>query len=475
MQMNSKANDKEGENGKSSKKFSYTGQRGGYVSIVSALLFMILVEGGVISLLIAIFISNVFIKMGLFSILGIFVFFMVGRMLAPLWTRHGVDAKYVRLRYGFDFKADIPRSAIIDVRAIREKVGVIPWVRYEVGKGWVVAAFSEKGQVLLRLDRAYPLRVGFFGRRGADQILINVDKRDEFLGVLDAQGVLDRSSGAQDGMPTSSEGKGIESEVVPEKKVSSVLMRGASTGVAVRTEGLTRRYGRVVAVDELNLRVHEGEIYGFLGANGAGKTTTMKMMVGLLEPDGGRVEIGGYDVWKDPLAAKAVLGYVGDRAMLYDRLTGREFLMFVAQMRGISRRQAVGDIDGLLDMLELSDRAESLCATYSYGMKRKLGLAAALLHHPAVLILDEPLNGLDPLSARRLKDLFVELADGGTAIFLSTHDLAMAESLCDRVGIIARGRLLVEGSADELREIAAAPDLESVFLALTGGQEEVMA
>jgi len=244
---------------------------------------------------------------------------------------------------------------------------------------------------------------------------------------------------------------------------------------AIRTEELTRRYGNLIAVDKLELTIHHGEIYGFLGANGAGKTTTMKMLVGLLEPDGGRAEIGGHDIWKNPLAAKAVLGYVADRAMLYDRLTGREFLMFLAQMRGIPRQQAEGDIDSLLGMLELMDRAQSQCATYSYGMKRNLALCAALLHHPSVLILDEPLNGLDPLSARHLKDLFAELAAEGTAIFLSTHDLATAESLCHRIGIIARGRLLVEGSADELREIAAAPDLESVFLTLTAGQAEVPA
>ena len=256
---------------------------------------------------------------------------------------------------------------------------------------------------------------------------------------------------------------------------SPLRIRGGSVAsrVAIRTEGLTRRYGNLVAVDKLDLAIRSGEIYGFLGANGAGKTTTMKMLVGLLEPHTGRAEISGHDIWKNPLAAKAVLGYVADRAMLYDRLTGREFLMFLAQMRGIARQQAEGDIDHLLNMLELSDRAQSQCATYSYGMKRKLALAAALLHHPSVLILDEPLNGLDPLSARRLKDLFAELAADGTAIFLSTHDLATAESLCHRVGIISRGRLLVEGSADELREIAAAPDLESIFLALMAGEAEV--
>ncbi|MBA2285321.1 MAG: ABC transporter ATP-binding protein [Ktedonobacteraceae bacterium] len=242
--------------------------------------------------------------------------------------------------------------------------------------------------------------------------------------------------------------------------------------LALRVEGLTRRYADFTAVDNLNLALRRGEIYGFLGANGAGKTTTMKMLVGLLQPDAGRVWIAGHDMWREPLAAKAVLGYVADRALLYERLTGREFLAFLAQVRGIPQREASERIATLLDLLELTHQADRLCGTYSYGMKRKVALAGALLHQPAVLILDEPLNGLDPLSARRLKDLFVELAARDTAIFLSTHDLATAEAVCHRVGIIHQGRLLIEGSTQELRQAATAPDLETVFLNLVAGQQQ---
>ena len=243
--------------------------------------------------------------------------------------------------------------------------------------------------------------------------------------------------------------------------------------VAIRTENLTRRYKSFTAVDNLNLGVQPGEIYGFLGANGAGKTTTMKMLVGLLQPDAGHAWISGHDAWKEPLAARAALGYVADRSMLYDRLTGREFLAFLTQMRGIPEQVAGARVEHLLDLLELKDRADTACGSYSFGMKRKLAIAGALVHEPPVLILDEPLNGLDPLSAHRLKDLFAELAAGGTAIFLSTHDLATAESICQRVGIIHKGRLLVEGSASELRQVAAAPDLEAVFLTLTAEATEV--
>ena len=242
---------------------------------------------------------------------------------------------------------------------------------------------------------------------------------------------------------------------------------------AIRTEHLTRRYKGFTAVDDLNLAVRTGEIYGFLGSNGAGKTTTMKMLVGLLQPDMGQVWIDGYDVWKESLVAKAAFGYVADRTMLYDRLTGREFLDFLARIRSIPEQAARGHIERLLDILELRDRADTACGTYSFGMKRKLAIAGALIHQPRVLILDEPLNGLDPLSARRLKDLFAEQASNGTTIFLSTHDLATAESICHRVGIIHKGHLLVEGSSSELRQIAGAPGLEEALLSLTAENEQV--
>jgi ABC-type multidrug transport system ATPase subunit len=241
----------------------------------------------------------------------------------------------------------------------------------------------------------------------------------------------------------------------------------------IRTENLTRHYKSFTAVDNLSLAVQAGEIYGFLRLNGAGKTTTMKMLVGLLQPDAGHAWISGHDAWEEPMAAKAALGYVADRTVLYDRLTGREFLGFLAQMRGIPEQEADARIEQLLNMLELKDRADTACGTYSFGMKRKLALAGAQIHEPPVLIVDEPLNGLDPLSARRLKDLFAELATGGTTIFMSTHDLATAESICHRVGIIHKGRLLVEGNASELRQVAEAPDLEAVFLSLTAEETQV--
>ena len=237
--------------------------------------------------------------------------------------------------------------------------------------------------------------------------------------------------------------------------------------IAIRTQNLSRSFKKFNAVENLNLSIQKGEIYGFLGANGAGKTTTIKMLVGLLEPSTGQAWIAGHNAWTDPLAAKAALGYVADRAILYERLTDREFLNFLAQLRGIPLKRAKERVEHVLDYLELTEHADRLCGAYSFGMKRKLALAGALLHQPPVLILDEPLNGLDPRSAHRLKGLFIERAANGTTILLSTHDLATAETVCHRVGIIHRGQLLAEGSASELEQMASASDLEAVFLSLT--------
>jgi ABC-2 type transport system ATP-binding protein len=244
---------------------------------------------------------------------------------------------------------------------------------------------------------------------------------------------------------------------------------------AIRTQALCRKYDDFTAIEQLDLVIGQGEIYGLLGSNGAGKTTTIKMLVGLLKPTSGDVWINGYHLVSDALKAKASLGYVADHSMLYERLTGKEFLKFVAQLRGIPRNVAEGHIQELIDLLELGSYANKACATYSLGTKRKVSLAGALLARPAVLVLDEPLNGLDPRSARRMKDLFLKLATEKTCVLLSTHDLATAEAICHRVGIIHQHHLLLEGSAGELRTRLCAPDLETVFLQLTSEQSEALA
>jgi ABC-2 type transport system ATP-binding protein len=238
----------------------------------------------------------------------------------------------------------------------------------------------------------------------------------------------------------------------------------------VRARDLTRRYGDAVAVDGLNLEVRSGELYGFLGPNGAGKTTTLRMLTGLLRPTAGEVEIAGHSMAHEPERARGALGFVPDTPFLYDRLTAREHLAFCAGLFRVTAAAAAIRAEALLKLLELDGAADSRIETYSHGMRQKTALAGALIHDPQVLFLDEPTIGLDPRSARTIKDLLRGFCDRGGAVFLSTHVLEVAERLCDRVGILHRGRLLAEGAPAALRaEGPGGGTLESIFLERTGG------
>jgi len=240
----------------------------------------------------------------------------------------------------------------------------------------------------------------------------------------------------------------------------------------IEIEGLLKRFGDLTAVDNLNLRIEPGEIFGFLGPNGAGKTTTVKLMTGLLKPTAGAVRIAGFDVAATPLEAKRLMGLVPDEPFVYPKLTGAEYLRFIGDLYGVELASQRRRIPELLEMFELSRWGGELVESYSHGMRQKLVIAGVLLHEPKVLVLDEPVVGLDPKSARMVKDIFLRLAQRGTAIFMCTHILEVAEKLCGRIGIILGGRLVALGSLEELRARArGAPHLEDVFLALTGGQE----
>lgn len=452
--------------------FTYTARRGAYLTSVCTLAFLFLTDVGLLVFLVFLFIHTNVLKLVLLALVAVLYFLLIGLWLLPLWTKHQLTETHLSLHYGLALKVNIPRTAIAAAQPARERLTMLEPLAagYDAKKGRIVAASSDQGQVLLRLDKPRALKVGR-STVLADTLLINVDERLEFLAAL--------------GTPGADTGASPSQTVVQQDEYHSLpAMRGTppptdqtppSATIALRIEGLTRRFGSLTAVDNLYLALRQGEIYGFLGSNGAGKTTTMKMLVGLLQPNEGRAWIAGHDVWAQPLAAKAAFGYVADRSVLYERLTGREFLAFLGQIRGMPLKKTGERVEDLLNLLELTEHADRLCGAYSFGMKRKLSLAGALLHQPQVLILDEPLNGLDPRSTRRLKDLFRELAAGGATILLSTHDLATAEAVCHRIGIMHRGRLLAEGSASELRQVASASDLESVFLSLTADQapEEV--
>ena len=236
----------------------------------------------------------------------------------------------------------------------------------------------------------------------------------------------------------------------------------------IELQQVTRRYGRKIAVDGLNLEISRGELFAFLGPNGAGKTTTIKMMVGLLRPTTGNVRIGGFDIATNPREVNLRTGYVPDEPYLYEKLTGREFLRFVADLYGMSTDQATESIEQQIFTFELTDFVDQLTESYSHGMKQRLVFASALLHGPEVIIVDEPMVGLDPRSMRMVKDLLRAKARAGITVFMSTHTLAIAEEIADRIGVITSGKLRFLGTVDELRtQLASDDSLEQLFLTLT--------
>jgi ABC-2 type transport system ATP-binding protein len=241
----------------------------------------------------------------------------------------------------------------------------------------------------------------------------------------------------------------------------------------IKLINLTKNYGKLMAVNRVNLAVAPGEIFGFLGPNGAGKTTTIKMMAGLLQPSGGNILINGYDVQKEPLKTKAVTGFIPDRPFLYEKLTAMEFMHFIAALYGMEDPKK--RITELLELFGLPDWKNELVENFSHGMKQRLVMASALLHHPEVLVVDEPMVGLDPRGARLVKDIFKDLAANGVTVFMSTHTLEIVEQMCTRVAIINLGSIIAEGSVEDLGRMARMPEshLEPIFLKLTGGDETV--
>jgi ABC-2 type transport system ATP-binding protein len=239
----------------------------------------------------------------------------------------------------------------------------------------------------------------------------------------------------------------------------------------IRLERLTKRYGSFTAVDGIDLHVPTGQLFGFLGPNGAGKTTTLRMIAGILRPTAGRILLAGVDLLADPMLAKARLGFIPDRPFVYDKLTGGEFLRFVAGLYGQDGATVERRIDELLHLFELTQWKDELVESYSHGMRQKLIISSALIHRPELIVVDEPMVGLDPRGARLLKDIFRAFVERGGTVLMSTHTLEVAQAMCDRVAIIQQGRLIAQGTMAELRLQTAAGDasLEELFLRLTGG------
>jgi ABC-2 type transport system ATP-binding protein len=243
--------------------------------------------------------------------------------------------------------------------------------------------------------------------------------------------------------------------------------------IAIRTEQLTRRFGALTAVESVDLRVNAGQFFGFLGPNGAGKSTTIKMLTGLLAPSSGRMELLGLDFQQNPIEVKRQIGVVPEGMGLFERLTGGEYLHFIGRMYGLDRATTEKRTEELLEFMQLADRGKTLIADYSHGMQKKLALAAAVIHGPRILFLDEPFEGVDALAAGALKSLLGRMTERGVTIFLTSHVLEIVERLCSHVGIIHKGKLVAQGSLEELRagipgEEGDKKTLEQIFLSIVG-------
>jgi ABC-2 type transport system ATP-binding protein len=237
----------------------------------------------------------------------------------------------------------------------------------------------------------------------------------------------------------------------------------------LKLTNLSKKFGSFTAVNNINLEINAGDFFGFLGQNGAGKTTTIKMITGLYAPTNGTVHIGGYDIQKNHIEAKKLIGYIPDQPFLYDKLTGREFLYFCGGLYKIEKNKLKKIIDETIDQLKIEQWVDKRTEEYSQGMKQRIAIASALLHNPKLLVVDEPMVGLDPQSALVVKNVLKEKASEGVAIFMSTHSLNVAEEICSRIGIIKDGQMIFEDRKIFIEQIIGTDheDLESLFLHLT--------
>jgi ABC-2 type transport system ATP-binding protein len=447
------------------KKFTYHRKSQQAKGFIGGLTAYLMIESALGLFLILLLIDSVTIKSICATALSALTAYAIFSLAYMLVTVHSVSADGITIRQGTRFKGFIPHDKIGKAEQTRDKLdGRAIAVRYIAQTGTLQVTTDEDNLVSISLAKPLRRRLSKF-RKPVDinRFLINVDEPDAFIDAVN--GIIGNTK-ADAPATTTPAAKKIGISFAPIAKLEPAEY-------AIETNALCKSYNSLKAVDRLTLGVKPGEIFGFLGPNGAGKTTTINMLVGLLKPTDGKALINGIDIWSEPLKAKAIIGYVPDTAILYERLTGREFLYFMAQLYDTADG-AKERIEELLKLIEMDDWADQQIKVYSFGMRRKIAIAGALVHKPQILVLDEPTNGLDPRSARRVKDLLRRLSAEGMTIFMSTHVLEIAERMCDRIGVIYKGTLVAIGSMDELRQQTqmAGSDLESIFLSVTGGRDD---
>jgi ABC-2 type transport system ATP-binding protein len=249
----------------------------------------------------------------------------------------------------------------------------------------------------------------------------------------------------------------------------SVAINQNNSGTMLTLANLSKKFGNFIAVNNINLEIREGDFFGFLGQNGAGKTTTIKMITGLYSPTKGKILVGGFDIQKNPIEAKSLIGYIPDQPFLYEKLTGREFLYFCGGLYKIDKSKLKNKIEETIDQLKIGEWVDKRTEEYSQGMKQRIAIASALLHNPRLIVVDEPMIGLDPQSALVVKNVLKQKASEGVAIFMSTHSLNVAEEICSRIGIIKDGQMILEDEKEMVEQIRGTDhhNLESLFLHLT--------
>lgn len=433
------------------------------IFLIAVFFLAFFIEGPVAIILIYSLIYSSIIKAAILILSTIIIVFAIVFFASIFMTKHLLTPTALILRQGINLKEKINLSNILKVKKEEIRLGVAFGIRYLAAYSAIQVTTDNSNLILIELTKPHIFKPLLGRRIKAIKIILNVDDSERFLRLINQK----ISSGER-------LEKQAEKMLPPENYDFLALNDQAGCGAegdAIEVINLTKKYGEFIAVSDLNLRVNYGEIFGFIGPNGAGKTTTINTIVGLLKPNSGRIKIGGFDLEIEPLKAKATFGYVAENPIVYENLTGAEFLKFLTKLYP-DEESSSAKIEILLNRFNLEEWKDRLIKVYSQGMQRKIAIAGALVHSPRVLILDEPTNGLDPAGAREVRDILFNLRTQGVAIFMSTHLLETAEKMCDRVGIINKGRLIAQGRLAELQKKAKRKEtsLEEIFFDLTGSE-----